>query len=383
MFVFDETFKTLQAQGSAIDLAPWYSQPDISILRMAFVCGGEEVALVDSSAQIRVFSSTTLQFRCVSFFIDAIMCCSTPGRPASLQLQTLPSAIYSSPDGSCLFVLHSHDSGSSFIAYHWETFGSTAGIALQVPEFPLEGAVLTSMVNRGRVFFLGLDTNSQAVKSVVIDITKKVTQFMFKEKQSKNNSNNGTRQTQHNSLLDCHAEVWTRFPVLPAVRRRTITSQSERQQKTLTFITDHHTQPFASYFSDLIHVFEKTTRKPTGGELRSIRVSAAQFEPFWETVLFQSNWNVSRYRVGEWLVDLLCLIPIHIAVCRENQFVPLANGVLSTEVERSLLGAEVNQIVDKLSFGWYESIFQSYLALKVRHLVVVYLCLKMPTRLSP
>ena len=67
----------------------------------------------------------------------------------------------------------------------------------------------------------------------------------------------------------------------------------------------------------------------------------------------------------EWLVDLLCLIPIHIAVCRENRFVPLANGVLSAALEKSLLGAEVNRLADKLPFGWYEAIFQSYIALKV------------------
>ena len=77
------------------------------------------------------------------------------------------------------------------------------------------------------------------------------------------------------------------------------------------------------------------------------------------------HWDVSRYRIGEWLVDLLCLIPIQIAVCRENIFVPLADGVLSSDLERSLLGAEVSKIVDRLSFGWYESIFQSYLATKV------------------
>jgi hypothetical protein len=149
------------------------------------------------------------------------------------------------------------------------------------------------------------------------------------------------------------------------VKRRTITSLSERQQKTLTFIAENHTQPFASYFSDLVQTFEKTMRKPTGDELSGIKVSAAQFGPFWDKVLSVSDWKVSRYRVGEWLVDLLCLIPIHIAVCRENRFIPLANGVISAELERSLLGAEVSQIVDSLSFGWYESIFQSYLALKV------------------
>jgi hypothetical protein len=93
-------------------------------------------------------------------------------------------------------------------------------------------------------------------------------------------------------------------------------------------------------------------------------VSATDFGSFRDEVILNPEWEVSRYRVGEWLVDLLCLIPIHIAVCRENRFIPLANGVLSAELERSLLGASVNKIVDKLSFGWYESIFQSYLATK-------------------
>lgn len=64
MYVFDETFKTLQGQGSVVDLAPWYSQARISILQMTFVTGNEEVVLVDSSARARIFSFITLQFRC-------------------------------------------------------------------------------------------------------------------------------------------------------------------------------------------------------------------------------------------------------------------------------------------------------------------------------
>jgi hypothetical protein len=66
------------------------------------------------------------------------------------------------------------------------------------------------------------------------------------------------------------------------------------------------------------------------------------------------------------LAELLCLIPIHIAITHENQFVPLKDGVVSEELEKSLLGAEVNKIVDSLSLGWYESIFQSYWASRVR-----------------
>ncbi|KAH9164611.1 hypothetical protein EDB89DRAFT_2247116 [Lactarius sanguifluus] len=345
-FVFDETFKTLQGQGSAINLIPWYNQADVSIMQVSFVCGNDEVVLVDSSAQVRIFSFITLQFR-----------------PASIQLQSLPIAIYSSPDGSCLLVLQNQHSELSLTAYHWETFGSTSGIPLEVPDFPLEGAVLTSMDSRGNIFLMGLNIEAQCVESIAVDITRKVTEFLFREKGNGNTSNDNTRPTVNNSLLDCHADVWTRFPIVAAVGRQTITSSSERHQKSLTFITEDHTRPFPSYFSDLIHRFEKATRKPTGNELRRIEVSASD-SLFRSKVIQQSNWNVSRYCVGEWLVDLLCLIPIHIAVCRENRFVPLADGVLSAELERSLLGAEVNKIVDKLSFGWYESIFKSYMASK-------------------
>ncbi len=220
------------------------------------------------------------------------------------------------------------------------------------------------MVDRGRVFLMGLDTNSGSVQSIAIKITKKRTELMFRENDG-NSSNNRMRHTLHNSLLDCHAEVWSRFPVVAAVKRRTLTSLSERQQKSITFIAENHLQPFGSYFSDLIQTFEKTTRKPTGDELRNTKVLAKEFSTFQGEVIISSDWDVSRYRVGEWLVDLLCLIPIHIAVCRENRFVPLADGVLSSDLETSLLGAEVSEIVDKLSLGWYESIFQSYLATKV------------------
>jgi len=303
--------------------------------------------MVDSNAQIRIFSFITQQFR-----------------PSFLQLPSVPSAIYPTPDGSCLLVIQEQDSQLSLSAYHWETFGSTDGISLPLPSVPLDGAVVTSIASRGRVFLLTLDIDAHCVNSVAIDITRKTTEVVFQEKGSRNASKTGTQHTQHNTVLDCHKEVWTRFPVLPAVKRRTITSLSERRPRSLTFITENPTQPFASYFSDLIQGFVRATRKPTGDELRSIQVSATDFESFRDETVFDLKCNVSQYRVGEWLVDLLCLIPIHIAVCRENRFVPLANGVISAELERILLGADVNQIVDHLSLGWYESIFQSYMASK-------------------
>ena len=63
LFVFDESFRTLQAQGNTINLAPWYTQAETTILHAAFVYGNEEIVLVDSTAQARIFSFVTLQFR--------------------------------------------------------------------------------------------------------------------------------------------------------------------------------------------------------------------------------------------------------------------------------------------------------------------------------
>jgi len=289
-------------------------------------------------------------------------------RPASLQLPQVPRAVYSSSDGSCMLAVQEQDGTSTLTAYHWSTFASTSGISVTLPDFPvdLSSALLTSIVHRSNTHLVGLDLESRTCRSVVLDITRKATEFTFQERRSKAASSKHGKHTVHNCLIDCHADVWTRFPVVPAVKRHTITSSSERQQKTLVFVTDDDRRPFSSHFSDIIHTFERASRKPTGDELQSISVSACAFPSFVHQFLSSMDWPVSRFRTGEWLADLLCLIPIHIAITHENRFVPLKDGVVSTQLEKALLGAEVNRIVDSLSLGWYESIFQSYWASKVR-----------------
>ncbi len=251
-------------------------------------------------------------------------------------------------------------------AYHWTTFASTDGIPVILTDFPvdLEAALLTSIVNRNNIHLIGLDVTSQTCRSVILDITYKATEFTFQEERSKELTSHA-RATAHNCFIDCHSDVWTRFPVVPAVKRRTITSSSKRQPRTLTFVTDDDQLPFSSYFADMIHNFTKASRKPTGDVLKSIVISARTFTSFACAYFSSSEWTVSHFRAGEWLADLLCLIPIHIAIAHENRFVPLKDGVLSAQLEVSLLGAEVNRIVDTLSIGWYESIFQSYWASKV------------------
>ncbi|KAF8431197.1 hypothetical protein L210DRAFT_985987 [Boletus edulis BED1] len=126
------------------------------------------------------------------------------------------------------------------------------------------------------------------------------------------------------------------------------------------------------HLADMIFTFERVTKKPTGDVLKSIKVSASSFVVFAAKLCGSGehanstrsrSWNISAYRAGEWVVEFLCLIPIHLALTKDNRFIPLKNGVYSPDLEKSL-GADVNHIVDSLSFGWYESLFQSYMAFK-------------------
>jgi hypothetical protein len=304
---------------------------------------------------------------CSLFLCDCLM---FNHRPACLQLPQVPRAVYSSPDGSCALVIQDIEGVSTVTAYHWSSFASADGIPIQLPDFPvdLDTALLTSIVNRNNIHLIGLDVTSQTCQSVILDITCKATEFTFQEERSKASMDHG-KETAHNCLIDCHSDVWTRFPVVAAVKRRTITSSSERLPRTLTFVSDDDQRPFSSYFLEMVHSFTRVSRKPTGDArgdvLKSIAVSACTFPSFAGSFLSTSEWPVSRFRAGEWLADLLCLIPIHIAITHNNRFVPLKDGVLSAQMEVSLLGAEVNKIVDSLSIGWYESIFQSYWASKV------------------
>ncbi|KZV72346.1 hypothetical protein PENSPDRAFT_649928, partial [Peniophora sp. CONT] len=345
-FVFDEHFVNIHTLGSEFDLSPWYA-PGTRICHVAFATGREEILLVDSTGLARLFSLVTLQFK-----------------PANLQLPSVPSDLFTSPDGACLIVCLPSLNGSLLVAYHWATFEVSEGKEVAMPAFPVKNAIMTSFSRRAAVHLVGLDTVARSCSSIALSISQKSTEFTF-SRRNKASLARADLQTLHNCLLDCHSDVWTRFPVVSAIRRRIIDS-SQRRDKALTFVSDRdsdHTA-FLPYFKRMITDFERRTRKPTGHELDLIRVMAWSHDRF-AADLTTSIWEAaSTLHAGEWLVDLFCLIPIQLAVCRDNQFCPMKDGVLSADFERSLLGADVTGIVDSLSFGWYESLFQSYLAAK-------------------
>ncbi|KAJ7583113.1 hypothetical protein C8J56DRAFT_202132 [Mycena floridula] len=351
VFQFDERFATLQGWGATIELSQWYSgyETTATICHACLICGGDEVLLIDNMAHARIFSFITQQFR-----------------PGMISLQGIPSSVYASPDSACVILVFPVETGQILHAYHLSTFGpDSPGVVLELPRPLGDTTMITSMVTRNSIHLISLDCQRQECWSVALDITKKITEFQFKEKGSKNSSSGGgNHPSLHNCLIDCHSDVWTRFPVIAAVQRGIISSSSSRLCKHLTFATDRDHGNFAPCFADMIQSFEQRKRKPTGNVLKSIQVDAVDVATAVSELAPDNSWDVSQFLLGEWLVDILCLIPIHVAITRENRFIPLKDGVSSPELEKSLLGAEVGRIVDNLSLGWYESIFQSYMAQK-------------------
>jgi hypothetical protein len=281
--------------------------------------------------------------------------------PNFVQLQSVPQSIYSSPDGSCLLVLHDE----VLLAYHWSTFGSAEGIPVTLPDCARDSSVLTSFGARGNVHFAILDVSDARIQSIGLRVTHRVTEFAFKEKYNVTAGATDGTVTRHNSLLECHADVWTRFPVIPAFKpQRHVSSGETPASRILVFVADHNNKRFRGHFNGMIAAFQKRTRKPIEDQLDDISVLSMSPEKFFADEA--TDTSRSAVRAGEWLVELLCLIPIHIALTHDNRFIPLKDGVWSADYERSLAGARVDQIVDSISFGWYESIFRSYMATKAR-----------------
>ncbi|KAI0089047.1 hypothetical protein BDY19DRAFT_993280 [Irpex rosettiformis] len=344
-FIFDELFSTLQGYGAPVDLRSWYEMRT-SIKHITFRSGvTDELLLVDESLQARIFSMATRLFR-----------------PAFVQLTAMPLGMVSSPDGSCVFAVECHPGGAIFLqAYHWGSFGSTSGISLQLPDMPLGSWAITSLAKRSasQCYFVALGSSGLVLNSVLLSITHKSTEFSFAADRKKKDTPSRPASSTHTSLIGCHKDVWTRFPVVPAVRRHTFKTSS-RSPRSLTFVSHLAVEHFRRTFNAMITKFETSTRKPTGDELSSIRIHATTYPELYT----RATDHISCFKAGEWLVDILCLIPIHLAVARDNRFIPLKDGVWSLELERALLGATVEQVIDALSFGWYESIFQSYMSTK-------------------
>jgi len=173
----------------------------------------------------------------------------------------------------------------------------------------------------------------------VLRVTSKTSEYAFRPGNARR-AGAVVQASVHNSLIDCHSDVWTRYPVQAAIQRETAVG-TQHCPRSITFISSRQPEAFTTYFRALIRDFEQKTRKPTRRQLADISVSA---RPSFD--LTTPNLVPSQFKAGDWLVGLFCLIPVHIAVTGQNRFIPLRDGVISPDFEQSLFGADVAHIAE-------------------------------------
>jgi hypothetical protein len=231
---------------------------------------------------------------------------NTKRSPASVKIGGPVLDAWSAPDGSCLFVTvsNSGNDGRQVLAHHWTSFGSKDH-GFNPTELSSESSshAITSFESRGRIHLLSLHPDTRSISSTTLEVKHKATEFSFKHKQSMSQTKNS--KTTSNSLVDCHFEVWTKFPVLPAVARNTLSCVG-RERRSITFASSVNLGGIKGYFTQMISTFEQTTRKPTDGLLFA---TAVEWSPEAPNTLAQ-HIPGSYFQFGSFIVELLCLIPI-------------------------------------------------------------------------
>ena len=221
-------------------------------------------------------------------------------------LDQTPTSVHSTPDGACLILSFAVGSKLVLKAYHWATFGSSDGISIDCPDAFTEPLLVTSMVNRASVHVLSLDSTSKACSSLALDITKKITDYTFREHGEAGPSQRKSVNTLHNCLIDCHEDVWTRFPVLAAVPHQAILSSHGRCPPKFVFVVDEeeHHQHISPHFLEMKQRFYQKTHKPLSDNLKNMAVIAQNFDQFIQSL----GWNISIFCTGEWIVNIICLV---------------------------------------------------------------------------
>ncbi|CAE7065773.1 unnamed protein product, partial [Rhizoctonia solani] len=348
VFEFDEQFSSLRRHRSPIDLSEWYDEPP-EISGACFHTGQPELCLIESSGRVRVLSLVRRMF------------CGAPLEIDRTIVDTFPA-----PDGSCLLVVVTGDlptDPDKLLAFHWQSFGtSQQGIDAAVVPKSDTRRVGTRFHGKGRIHVISFTASDTTLASTSLQVKQKTTEFAFLSENDGIEEERGT-QTLNNSLIDCHLEVWTRFPVVPTVTRDTLISIS-RQPRRLILLTPQSLSQAPAYFARMISTLRNTTNKPVGDDLIETIVSSTS------TATFGSFDDISEFKLGSFFVELICLVPLHLAITLDNKFMPLKDGVWDPDYECSMVGATIAEVNDSLSLGRYESIFQSYMAKKARRLAI-------------
>ncbi|CAG8550727.1 10371_t:CDS:10, partial [Funneliformis caledonium] len=213
--------------------------------------------------------------------------------------------------------------------------------------------------------YLIIGEEKRQVSEIVYDNVLKIVRPSFENVKFGQWLSFGIEQiTTNNGLIDVYAMVFTKYATTTPIGqidkplKATFVVDVSRSSKTIST----YEAKIRKYVDKMFEKVKKETKKPSG-HLKHFKSAYAIFENL--TLDDEST----EYLFGEWIILLFCLIPIQIAIARDNEFVPLQDGVFSSELDQPNFDGGyglIGSVSKAISFGWYEAIFEYYADLEVK-----------------
>lgn len=251
-------------------------------------------------------------------------------------MDTVPFSVECTPDGSCIFVGIYDAVGKALVkAFHVASFGQRLnGFDLE-PHLKMVGDSLAfAKVGHSQHVHL-VSLQEDTLYSQVLHITSRSADYFFRS----SGVSEGPVSMAKASLIHCFTEVWTRYPIIAAIDSQCHRAEVKSQPNRVLFVTTQNHGLFVKEFAKQVKDFERKHHKPTGNRLSNLDVKA--------TSKFGDASECSEFPFGDWLASLFCLIPIHVAITRANQFIPLKDGSISAAFDDSTSGVEVEQLANR------------------------------------
>ncbi|GES77132.1 hypothetical protein GLOIN_2v1781568 [Rhizophagus clarus] len=370
VFSFDDSRTRLYGRNVNIQLLQWYNNSIPNILYFLFVKDTEELCFVENSGRARIFNLVNLQFR-----------------PAVCNFPFNLVNVLSSPDGSCIVafakedklnevdsIIYTDDNKEQYRAYvyFYKNFGNLDNKVIDLPlNFKSLEFLQISCINNRQTHLISLDLQNGCLNSLLVKITLEKAQFRFQKCMRKQSP--GLQRIKLNDLINAYKLMFEKYPIDSCI------DSEQNRPLSLKIVLDidnddgdieEYGEKFEEYITEMFENLKHSTKKPAS-ILKKFSTSVITFQGLdIENSEFQEKFS-SEYELGEWLIKLCCLIPIQIAVTRNNLFQPLKDGLSSNEnylieIDDGHHGHHVDIIAKNISFGWYEGIFKHFGNKKVK-----------------
>ncbi|CAG8499822.1 1587_t:CDS:10 [Acaulospora colombiana] len=391
VFAFDEEKENLFHRNNDVQILQWYNNMIPDIRHFFFIKDTEEICFVEAGGRARLYNLVTGQFR-----------------PSVGQIPENASVILSTPDGACIvaFVRESiQEKCDKSIENDADVFDN---FNHDFNKFTVDDSILeesekdaetkerkplgqvklaSSILNKDYSLIQGKRTHFErdvstgenivlmgeryCIMEILSDTMLKIAGTFQPDPQCEWMDYRIEPPTKLNGYIDAYKLMFEKYPIDGCIEAEQARPLSLRILLDISREDEieKYQEKFEKYISDMFEELKRATKKPTL-TLKKFATTVELFDDF-DADNFKSQRKKSReFQFGEWIIQLSCLIPIQIAVARNNQFHPLQDGMLSTELDQFDItddyGHHVDSIAQSISFGWYEGIFKYFGSRKVK-----------------